>query len=213
MKTGQGKNTFKLIYEFNNDSPLFARLAYTEIENKEYQNAINILEKGIEKFPSYPTANFIYSIALAYQGKIKEAVTLVKKTREIFPCGESIDFYLRKIEQINKDQNSLGESSRFSFIPGDFKEDENQFEDNLETIAEQLSKAKIKIDNSIAGDITPREEETPSKQIVSETMARIFVSQGKFEEAVSMYRELMMSEPHRKDYFQRKIDEIKTGQN
>lgn len=92
MKKGQGKNTFKLIYEFNNDSSLFARLAASEIEEKNYQNAINILEKGIKIFPSYPTANFIYATALAYQGKTKEAISLIEKTRELFPCEETISF-------------------------------------------------------------------------------------------------------------------------
>jgi tetratricopeptide (TPR) repeat protein len=212
MNTGQGKNTFKLIYEFNNDSSLFARLAAAEIENKEYKNAINILEKGIDKFPFYPTANFIYSIALAYQGKINEAVSVVKRTREIFPCDETIDFYLKRIDQINKDQNSFTGSSRFSFVPGNFTPAEDAFEDKLESIADQLSKAKIKVDNSIAGDINPREEEAPSKQIVSETMARIFCSQGKFAEAISMYEELIACEPDRKEYFQLKIDEIKAEQ-
>lgn len=210
-RTGQSKNTFKLVYEFNNNSCLFARLAALEIEDKDYTSAIEILEKGIKKFPSYPTAQFIYSIALAYQGKVSEAISSVEKTKDYFTCQDTIDFYLRKIEQINKDQNSLKESTRFSFVPNSFSEEpeEEIFENKLQSIAEKLKSAKITINNPIAGDIRPREESAPTRQIVSETMAGILLAQGKPAEAIAVYEELILADPARKEYFQLRIEEIK----
>jgi len=206
---GQGKDTYKLIYEFNNDSSLFARLAASEIENKNYQNAIKILEKGIEKFPSYPSAYFIYSLALAHQGKINDAFSALEKVRAFFPYEESIDFYKNEIEKINRDLTSLRGSSRISFVPGNFESQRETFEDNLGSIAERLKNAKIEINHSIAGDITPKQEETPSRLIVSETMAQIFYNQGKLPEAILVFEELIETEPEREEYFKAKIEEIK----
>jgi tetratricopeptide (TPR) repeat protein len=206
--TAKGKNTYKLIYEFNNDSSLFARLAASEIENKNYQNAIEILEKGIKKFPSYPTANFIYAIALAYQGKMTESIAMIKKTRNIFPCEETILYYLNKVSRIDRDQNSFADSSRVSFLPDDFVKKES-FEDKLASIAEELKKARISITSPVAGDISPKEEIAPSKQIVSETMAKILTAQGNFKEAVSVYKELAIQEPAKADYYNSLIENLK----
>lgn len=206
--TAKGKNTYKLIYEFNNDSSLFARLAASEIENKNYHNAIEILEKGIKKFPSYPTANFIYAIALAYQGKISESIAVIKRTRNIFPCEETILYYVNKVNRIDRDQNSFAESSRVSFLPDDFGK-KDSFEDKLASIAEELKKARISITSPVAGDISPKEETAPSRQIVSETMAKILTAQGNFKEAASVYKELANLEPEKADYYNSLIENLK----
>ena len=211
-RQGQGKNTYKLIYEFNQDSSLFARLAASEIEDKNYREAIELLEKGIKKFPSYPTAKLIYAVALAYQGKIKEAKSAVESVRGLYNCESTAQFYLNKIDEIDRDQNSISGSARFSFVPGSFNDDNDVFENRLGSIAEELKNAKIKIDTSIAGDITPKPEEAPSKQIVSETMARIYESQGKFGEAILIYEELVIAEPEKSEYFIGKIEQIKNRQ-
>ncbi len=210
-KPAQSKNAYKLIYEFNNDSSLFARLAASELADKDYNSAMEILEKGMNRFPSYPTASLIYSLALAYQGKIIEAHECLEKTRKIFPKEETINYYKEKIQQIHDDQNFLKDSSRFSFAP-DGIEDKETFEDNLESIALELSKAKITISNPVIGTIPLSEEIIPVKKIVSETMARIFISQGNLEEAISVYEDLIAAVPERMEYFLEKIGEIKNQQ-
>lgn len=208
-KPAQRKNTFKLIYEFNNDSSLFARLASSELDNNEFNSAIEILEKGMNKFPSYPTASFIYSIALAYQGKTVEAFDCLEKVRSIFPCPETIEYYKRKIQLIHNDQNVLKDSSRFSFAPA-MPEGKVAFEDKLESIAQELSRAKITMSNNhVVGSIPSADEIIPAKEIVSETMARILIGQGNLKEALSVYENLAISNPDKEEYFLSKIDEIR----
>lgn len=207
--TAQGKNTYKLIFEFNNDSPLFARLASSEIESGNYKTAEEILEKGIEKFPSYPTAKLLYSIALAYQGKIKEAVLSVESIKEFFNSPETLESYLNRISRIDRDQNSFTESTRYSFLPEEEAAKEETFEDKLSDIAEELKKAKISIRTTVAGDINPVQEKAPEKSIVSETMARILMLQEKYKEALAVYEELLQIEPDKKEYIEWKIAEVK----
>ena len=209
MNSLQGKNTYKLIFEFNSNSPLFARLASSEIEAGNYKEAEEILEKGIERFPSYPTAKLLYSIALAYRGKIREAVLSVESIKEYFGSEETIEHYLNSIRRIDKDQNSFSESSRYSFLPEEEPRKEETFEDKLEDIAEELKKAKISIQTTVAGDITPKEEKAPEKRIVSETMAKILILQENYKEALSVYEELLALEPEKKEYLEWKIAEVK----
>jgi pentatricopeptide repeat protein len=44
--------------------------------------------------------------------------------------------------------------------------------------------------------------------VVSESLAKIMVKQGKIEKAVEIYRELICKYPDKKAYFAGKIDEL-----
>jgi len=46
-------DNISLIYEFNQDSPLFARVAAGEIAEKNYDQAKEILEDGIKNLPPF----------------------------------------------------------------------------------------------------------------------------------------------------------------
>ena len=55
-----------LIYEFNPESPLFARVAFEELEKKSPEKAIEIIENNLDKINNYPTPYFIIGLAKAY---------------------------------------------------------------------------------------------------------------------------------------------------
>ena len=211
-KPAQGKNAYRLIYEFNDCTPLFARVAFSELENGNVKNALETIEKGIEKFPSYPTPLLIYSVALAQEGKIDEALAAIKKARTIFHCEDSIKFYLEKIRLINEELHSLTESARFSFAPVELT-DKPKFEDNLETLAEKLKTAKITAPALDSAKIPIKEEAVSSKLIISETMAKIFTAQDNIEGAIQIYEELIKANPGKTEFFLSKIEEIKKKGN
>jgi tetratricopeptide (TPR) repeat protein len=204
----------KLIYEFNKLSPLFSRVAYFEIEQGNYLYALEILEKGIETNPHYPTAYFISALAKAYSGDELGARQVAKKGAKLISSQKTLDAYNKKIDEI------ISEKKRASDQPGrgikrkdeEFIE-ENQFfniEDRLDVLAEKLSKAKIKVNYN---DEPEKEIEVPEfkgKRIVSETLAGIYLAQKKNEEAISIYYELIDKYPDKKDYFTKKIVEIET---
>lgn len=93
-------NKYALIYEFNKESPLFTRVAYQFIKQREYNEAITVLKKGIGKFPEYPTAYYLYAIALANLGERKNAIEMVLKAVELHGTKESLKFYTNFIEKI-----------------------------------------------------------------------------------------------------------------
>ena len=202
----------KLIFEFNDSSPLFARVAASEIELGNVNDAIKILENGITIYPSYPTAYFILAIANAYAGQEDQAKGYASMGGELLGSPETLEFYEKKILEIISERNSLSEAMRPAFISDDKEElDENVYEkieDKLDVLAEQLSKAKI-----IPKDIDdPAIEITspviPIKKIVSDTMAEIFLSQKNYTEALSIYAELLRQKPERAGIYLQKISDI-----
>ena len=50
--------------------------------------------------------------------------------------------------------------------------------------------------------------DSSNTRMVSETMANIYVSQGAYQEAVNAYKELLIKNPGRKEYFISKIDSL-----
>ncbi|HRI48481.1 MAG TPA: hypothetical protein PK559_15350, partial [Ignavibacteriaceae bacterium] len=53
-----------------------------------------------------------------------------------------------------------------------------------------------------------KQQNVKEKSITSETMAKIFVAQGEFSEAINIYKKLVLLKPDRKTYFESKIAEL-----
>ncbi|MCB9248841.1 MAG: hypothetical protein H6613_10015 [Ignavibacteriales bacterium] len=58
---------FALVYEFNKDSPLITYEASKELDNKNYEGALKLLETAANKYPYHPTVYFLNCIALAHK--------------------------------------------------------------------------------------------------------------------------------------------------
>lgn len=205
----------KLIYEFNNESPLFARVAFSEIEKGNYLEAIRILDEGIKLHANYPTAFLILSLAKAYEGKDEEALNIAKIGADIIESPATFKIYSKKISNIITERARLNDALRPAFhdgpsveqvfLPG---EKEEKWEDKLDVIAKQLSKAKIipKDDFETSNENIPKYE---GKKIVSETLADIYFSQRNFDEAIKMYEELINIKPEKAEVYLQKIGEMK----
>ncbi len=208
----------KLIYEFNNQSPLFARVAFSEIEKGNYLEAIRILDEGVKLHANYPTAFLILSLAKAYEGKDEEALNMAKLGADIIESPKTYEIYSQKISAIIAERTSLSDALRPAFhnepseeqiiVP---EEKEERWEDKLDMLAKQLSKAKIipKDDFETSSESLPKFE---GKKIVSETLADIYFSQRNFDEAIKMYEELINIKPEKAEEYLQKIGEMKSVQ-
>jgi len=198
---------FKLIYEFNNSSPLFTRIANSLIKQGNYTEAFKILNNGLEKNPNYPTAHFILAIALAYSGKENEAIEEVRKGSELIRSDSTLDIYLNRVKEIINERNLLKESRRPSLLEKPEKPKDN-FEDGLENLALKLTNAKI-IYNPEDKELSGIEiSEFQGSKIASETLAKIYIAQGDYKEAITVYHELAKKNPDRADEFAQKISEL-----
>lgn len=213
------KNKIRLIYEYNRKSPVFARIANWELENNNFETAIEIIEEGLRENPDYPTPYFILGKVYSKMGNYSNAVKCYKKGSALIHSKDSYQFYLHELESLK----NLKTSSEFHtmHIPGERKgtklseETTANLEDNLDELAEKISRAKIQAVNKEEKD--PKQYEfnefslsEENSMIVSETLAKIYLSQGEIKEAISVYEKLKKKEPAREDYFSQKISELKS---
>jgi tetratricopeptide (TPR) repeat protein len=205
----------KLIYEFNRESPLFARVAASELEKGNYLEAVKMLDDGIHRHANYPSAFLVLSLAKAYEGKEEEARIIAKIGADLIGSNITYETYLQRIAEIISERESVNETLRPTFhqvANEDSITSENSeiLEDNLDILARQLSKAKIipREDIEVNPETVPQFQ---GKKIVSETLADIHLSQRNYEAAIEMYEELINQKPEKAAVYLQKISEIKSA--
>ena len=94
-----------LIYEFNQDSPLFCRIASDHLIDGNPAEALKLLEKGLPKYPYYPSAIISYALTLAMLGKKDKAKSSLNRLAGLIYSDQTIKYYLDKIECIQPIEN------------------------------------------------------------------------------------------------------------
>lgn len=198
----------KLIYEFNNSSPLFARVASNIIDQGNIFEAVSILENGLKNYPDYLSAIFILALAHAYSGNEQNARSLARKGAEILQSDIVLDFYMDKISSIIKERNSLPITKKIDFDEPVNITEEPKLEDQLEILAQRLTGAKINYKPDEDSTVKSEIEEYKGEKIASETLAEIYLSQNKFHDALNVYKELIKKNPDKADDYVLKVAEI-----
>lgn len=217
----------KIIYEYNNHSPLFVKAANTEIENNNLDNAIEILSKGIELYPQYSTAYMLLGRAYTLAGNYSTALKYIKKASDLIHSKKTYNYYFKELEN-NKKQRALFQgSTRNFFMPGheiindnnnaadtfiksNFEgERQKPIEERLDEIANKISTAKIPEAGNSFDVSNYIIEKSTGNMIVSETLAKIYISQGELREAIEVYKKLIKKDSSKEKYFQDKIKELK----
>ena len=212
-----------LIYEYNNKSPLFARVAVNEIEKNNIDEAIRILTDGLNNYPDFSVGYFLLSKAHTIKGNYGQALKFVKKGSELIYSPKTFDYYLREIDAIKK-QRQLFNVSRWADSSNEKfanltppQNNKSEKEIPAENIEETLSKLTAEIEGATqtVREAKKKIEETKHKDssnsdfIVSETLAKIYITQGEFKEAISVYKKLKIKNPDKAIYFDSKIAELK----
>lgn len=226
-----------LVYEYNRKSPLFVRAAGIEIEKNNLHKAVSILNGGLAEYPNFPTALILLGRAQMMLGNYDEAEESFKKGAALIHSKGTLNFYISELEKRRRKNSNL-ESRRVSFFDEDHSaeltdkakdvspEDEpadqanpQSIEERLDDLAKEISQAKISInpeepfsgteDETSEEDISEEEtSEDDTSAMASETLAKIYLSQGKFSEALAIYKILLRKSPDRQEFYQSKIDEI-----
>lgn len=201
-----------LIYSYNKLTPLFVRKADYALEKKNLEDAIEILTKGLKNFPNYAAPYLLLGKAYALQGDYTEAIENIKKGSEIIPSKKTYDYYLNEIENI-KNKISLGFTNvgtAEEVLPGK----DEQFgvkpllgDEKLKDLVREISP-----ESKVERPAERREQEKSFGKniIVSETLAKIYISQGEYSEAIEIYNLLKEKHPDKVEHYSKKIDELKS---
>jgi len=221
-----------LIYEFDKRSPLFVRMANTEIEKNNIKKAIEILNSGLKGYPDYAAANILLGKAYTLLGNYGKALQNIKTGCDIIHSQKTYEFYLNEIENIKKQRSLFELSRRKSFMPPAEEIEKNssepslfepekgeekkphKFEEQLYKLAEEISHAKMpeaanQSADSESGDSANNISFVNENLIVSETLAKIYIAQGEYNEAIIVFQKLKKKNPGKTDYYDEKIIELK----
>ena len=216
-----------LIYEYNNKSPLFARVAENEIEKNNIDAAIKILINGLTNYPDFSVAYFLLSKAHTIKGNYGQALKYVKKGSELIHSPKTFDYYLREIDAVKK-QRQLFNVSRWAdsanekfLMVNQEQINKTEKENPTESIEETLNKLTAEIEGATqtVKEAKKKIEETKPKFfsntdfVVSETLAKIYITQGEFKEAIYVYKKLKQKNPEKESYFDSKIAELRAKLN
>lgn len=214
-----------LIYEYNKNSPLFVHIAGSLIESNNPDYAIEILNDGLKRFPEYAAAYFLLGKAYTIKGSYTQALQYVKRGSELIHSPKTYDYYLREMEAIKK-QRSFFKAARWE---DDVSEEElsdpsiKAIEDSLNTqppltesikkFNEDLMEAKETIQKAKQVPGLSMKDLAENNFIISDTLAKIYITQGEFLEAIDVYKKLIKKYPEKTGYYEIKIEEIKIRMN
>ena len=201
-----------LIYSYNKLTPLFVRKAGYELDEKNLEDTIEILTKGLKNFPNYAAPYLMLGKAYALKGDYTEAIENIKKGSDLIPSKKTYDFYLNEIENI-KNKVSLG-FSNVNKVEETSSVNEELYgknsvpkDEKLRDLVRELS-PKQKTEHHI--ERAEQEKSFGKNIIVSETLAKIYLSQGEYNEAIEIYNLLKEKHPDKVEYYSKKIDELKS---
>jgi tetratricopeptide (TPR) repeat protein len=219
------KEKFAGLYEENKFSSLFTASAALEFEKGNLTNAAEILKNGLKIYPDYPTAFVLLGKVYLELKEYENAEDCFRKGYNLVSSKESFNYYITEIEK-RKRRESLKQTSDQEFnknsgekikdseiIPQieDFNAGGLSNDDELDELVRKIDNARIDFANSddIPIVIQP-EDPLKGNGIVSETLAKIYLSQGKFKEAIVVYEKLQQKQPDKSEYYTARINEIQS---
>lgn len=202
-----------LIYEYNKQTPLFVRMANIHLEKDNPQEALIILNAGLIHYPDHPVAIFLIAKAHTALGNYSQAIKFLKKGSELIHSPKTYEFYLREIEAIKKQKIFYDVDKKSDGRPDKAEEKDLTsifLTDTVKKIAEELKEAEeVLINSEHENFTTPSMNLIDDSLILSETLAKIYVNQREYQEAIRIYEKLKIKIPEKSHYFDSKIDELK----
>lgn len=220
-----------LIYEYNKSTPLFVKVANTELEKNNIDEAIEILDAGLRIFKEHPTANLLLGRSHALNGNYSEALNLFQKGSKILRSDRTYDYYLNELESIRKERSLLETTQGNAFFNSSNDSDSSFFDDDifnqgtettsgedlaasidqrLEQLAGEISKAKLSpYYEGTSSDTDSLEKISGENLIISETLAKIYLAQDEYDEAIKIYEKLIKKDASKQEYYTGKILEIR----
>jgi tetratricopeptide (TPR) repeat protein len=212
----------RLIYERDNNSPLFLRTADFYLNQNNPQQALSILEKGMSVFPDHPLAFILKGKAHFMLGDSEVADTCFNKSGELLNSSRTYIHYKQQYKLPEKKVSPF-DSSRGKVFTESL--DKNQApateeviqskavpaDEKLSELAGNIINAGIGDDENYSGQASNQSQYSSDKsRLASETFAKIYLSQGEKEEAIKIYQLLIGRNPEKKEYYLQKIREIRS---
>ena len=231
---GSFNDKVNLIYEHNNNSPLFIRKADEEIQNNQVESAVEILTAGLKLYPNYAAAHLLLGRAYSLLGDFNQAIKSIKTGSVLINSTETYNYYLKEIDAVRKKRSLFDSSTRTSFFSSEIEPSQPELnieekkaeeinpevdndiqaidiEDRLEEVARDISNVRInESPSNLNYELSNPETFLEGNMFVSETLAKIYITQGEFKAAIDVYQKLIAKDPSKQEYYLQKISELQS---
>jgi tetratricopeptide (TPR) repeat protein len=202
----------------NPHSGLVARLAEEYLNAGRTAEAIRLCGFGLSRYPSYATAHLVAARCFAAQGDYDAAQKHLDRCLEEAPKNAAT---LRLGEEWKKAAETLAPPRLVEVVVPPVQDDASAQvqtaptvpESTLDELAVRLQTAERIVPETNTG-ATAEAVETEKQAthedvgIASVTLAEIYASQGAFEAAIAVYRQLQKQKPRRAAQFEEKLREL-----
>ena len=218
------QNKIEFISSFRKETPLFLRTAHNFILQNDHQRAIIVLKQGLKNFPGHPVAYILLGKAYLLSRNFELADTNFKIAADLLNSKRTYEYYSNEFKKENRfalNREGFSKNKSNPVDLHDFAGTENRkkqleettaLEDRLEQLSEVLASARIqriKENGTGKSDIFYRIPER--SKIISETLAKIYLSQGEHGEAIKVYERLIKKNPLKEAYYLEKIKQIQSS--
>jgi tetratricopeptide (TPR) repeat protein len=213
----------KFLYDRNNNSPLFLKIADFYLTENNVQKALLILEEGLKIFPEHPLAFILKGKANSMLGNFDEADSFIKRASELLDSSHTYSHYKNEFKLIDKPVSPFDSSRGSIFINTSVdKEDDSKtkeksayksqsIDDRLGQLADEVMNVRIdKKDDYFIPEANQNSHSLDKSKLASETLANIYLSQGEKTEAIKIFELLIDRKPEKKEYYLAKIAEIRS---
>ncbi len=218
------ENKINFISAIRKETPLFLRTAQNFISQNDHQRAIVVLKEGLKKFPGHPVAHVLLGKAFLLNRSFELADTNFRIASDLLNSNRTYQYYSDEFNKVNKfaiNRESFSKNKINSVDLHDNSGTENRrkqleetkaLEDRLEQLAEVLSSARIQRINESGTEKMDIFYRIPERsKIISETLAKIYLSQGERSEAIKVYERLIKKNPLKEGYYLEKIKQIQSS--
>jgi tetratricopeptide (TPR) repeat protein len=214
----------KNLYDQDNNSPLFLKIADLYLAENEVQKALLILENGLKNFPEHPLALILIAKANSMLGNFDAANLHIKEASELLDSSQTYSYYKNEFKLADKPISPFDYSRGSIFINTESEkediskteekstEESQSVDDRLEQLAREVMNARIERKDDFVVPETKQESNfTDKTKLASETLANIYLSQGEKTEAIKIFELLIERKPEKREYYLAKITEIKSS--
>jgi tetratricopeptide (TPR) repeat protein len=212
----------KVLYDRDNNSPLFLKIADIYLSENNFQKALLILEEGLKYFPEHPLAFILVGKVNSMLGNFDAAHSYFKQASDLLDSDRTYSYYKNQFKLNDKPVSPFDSSRGSIFISTSVEKEDNtktneksvdnsqSVDDRLDQLAREVMNARIeKKDDDLIPELNQNSHSPDKSKLASETLANIYLSQGEKSEAIKIFELLIDRNPEKKEYYLAKIAEIK----